>query len=516
MPSPENAALRPGATFPVDRLVRRLSTRYLLVLVAVAALVGLDQLLVQPQLQRLGQFAPVINVAGRQRMLSQKLTKAALAYQVALDDRSRHERREELRSTLEQWTTAHRALREGSDALGVARIDTPAIAAQWDVVEPHRRAMGEAVTALLNSQDYSASEDTRLVNVVLKHEAEYLPAMDRSVKLFEQESDRAIAWLRACALTIGSGIILLLLGIGSFVVRPAARAIRSQVEELETRVELRTRELDTANQSLRREIVERERAEANQQRLAAQLAHASRLSTMGHLTAGLAHELNQPLAAIANFAEASDVILSGDGTTQPRLRQYAQQIQQAALRAGQIIRRMRNFAQPQPGARETIDLNALVHEVADFCRPEMLANDVMCRIQLAPVALLVRADAIQLQQVLVNLLQNAIDALKGISGMSRCIDLGTTEVDGLALVEVRDNGPGIPDNVRDALFQPFKSTKPNGLGIGLSISRSMIEQHQGRLWVDAPHGRGVTFSFALPLHHAHVTSRVELADGLCR
>lgn len=501
------------------RLVRRLSARYLLVLVAVAALVGLDQIVVQPLLQRLGEFAPVINVSGRQRMLSQKLTKASLAFQAATTNPARAARRGELRSTLAEWVIGHHALRQGDPRLGIAHIQSPAIDQQWLILQPHWQAMHDAAQSLTVLDDSSTgatdeAETARLVNVVLEHEQAYLPTMDRIVKLFEEAAAHEVFRLRIGALAIGSAIIALLLILGYFVVRPAGKAIRSQVELLEARVAQRTEELDQANASLRHEIVERERAEANQQRLAAQLAHASRIATMGHLTAGLAHELNQPLAAIANFAEASDVLLSQSVTDEVRLRLHSQQIQQAALRAGQIVRGMRNFVRPQRGSPVAVDLNALVREVAEFCRPEMLHRGVDCRLQLTADPLLVNADRIQMQQVLVNLLQNAIDSLDDSRTNERRIEIHTFADEGAAQVEVADNGPGILDSDVAALFQPFRTTKANGLGIGLSISRSIVEQHQGRIGAKATAGGGATFYFSLPWRNEHDQPRPETSDSL--
>ncbi|MDZ4783335.1 MAG: ATP-binding protein [Planctomycetia bacterium] len=500
-----------------DRLVRRLSVRYLLVLVAVAALVGLDQIVVQPLLQHLGEFAPVINVAGRQRMLSQKLTKASLAYQAAPTPEERERRRVELRSTLDQWVAGHRALLEGDVAIGIARIHTPEIDEQWHALQPHWQAMRDAARSLAELPATDAVGDTaRLVAIVLEHERRYLPTMDGIVKLLEQAAARQVTRLRLCALSIDSAVILLLLGLGSFVVRPATRAIGSQVEQLEARVALRTEELDQANMALRREIAERERAEASQQHLAAQLAHASRITTMGHLTAGLAHELNQPLAAIANFAEASDVLLDQTNVDETRLREHARQIQQAALRAGQIVRGMRNFVQPQRGSRNPLDLNALVREVIEFCRPEMLRRQVECESTLTSAPLVVAADRIQVQQVLVNLLQNAMDALDASPVAERRIEVRTSEADGFAQVDVVDNGPGVAAELVDAMFQPFHTTKTNGLGIGLSISRSIVEQHLGRIWATSSVGAGAKFCFSLPCFHEYEHPRTETADSLCR
>lgn len=494
-----------------QRLVRQLGARYLAVLAAVAALVLLDQAVVQPLLGRLGTFAPAINLAGRQRMLSQRLSKAALAQQAAVDEATWAHRRDELSDTLQQWQKAHEALRQGDDSAAVP-------VAAWERLEPHYQAMCTAAQELA-TKDFgtTATGGPDRVAELLRHEGPFLAEMDSIVKLLERDAERQVAWLRRIDFAIGATIIMLLIVLGAGVVRPATQTIRRQVEQLELRVAERTQELDDANQSLRLEIAEREAAEASQQRLAGQLAHAGRVTAMGHLTAGLAHELNQPLCAIANYASASEILLERAEIPATDVRENVGHIRQAALRAGQIVRRMREFLTPQRAAPVVVDVGELIREVAEFCRPELESAETHCRLELSEQPLYVRGDRIQIQQVLVNLLQNAVDAMRAKDSESRAILVRALDAEAGVLVEVHDNGPGFEPTAAETLFSPFQTTKPGGLGIGLSIAQSILEQHGGRIWAAAStRYSGAKVAFTIPLASPHEPARSDSAVDLCR
>ena len=304
-----------------------------------------------------------------------------------------------------------------------------------------------------------------------------------------------------CAAGIAGAVISLLLMLGWFVVRPATRTIRDQVEELESQVADRTRELSLALVALRHEAAERQQSESNTRRLAAQLAHAERVWTMGHLTAGLAHELNQPLATIANYTEACDVELtsSESNTRTARLRNYLDLTKQAALRAGQIVRRMRNFVRPSASAIAEVEIGSLIHEVVELCRIEAEHTGTQIALQLYDDHATVAVDPIQIQQVLVNLMQNAVQAMREGPVRRRRIEIRTSTSDDLVLVEVIDSGPGIVASDSEEVFEPFYTTKRDGLGIGLSICRAIIEDHGGVIRAESAPSHGANVSFTLPI-----------------
>jgi C4-dicarboxylate-specific signal transduction histidine kinase len=500
-------------------LIRRLGTRFLVVLALVALLIVVDQAVVQPLLVRLDAYAPAINLSGRQRMLSQKLAKAALAFQASDDETARNACRAELRETLDQWSHAQDALLHGDQRLGIRIIHSPEIAAQWSVLQPHFDAMCAAASRLIDPTEVqgSANATAQAVGQIAAHEAAFLSAMDRIVKLMEGQAAHEINRLRACSLAIAAAVMLLLVGLGSFVVRPATRTIRRQVDGLEARVAQRTRELADALTSLRRHIAEREASELKNKSLAAQLNHADRVASMGHLTVGLAHELNQPLGAISNYAEACDVILSQppESRGQGPLQENIGHIKRASLRAGQIVRRIRNFIQPSPSTTVEADINVLVHEVAALCRQEMVQSQVELTLDLSADDGGVSVDPIQIQQVFVNLVQNALQALRNCPTEKRCLSICTSRDFETVRVDVQDNGPGFTLGGTEKIFEPFHTTKEDGLGIGLAICRSIIRNHDGTIWAESIAGNGARVSFTLPLAKPHDSRRAIESDCVC-
>jgi two-component system sensor kinase FixL len=504
---------------PAEHLIRRLAGRYLFMFAAVAGLVVVDQVIIQPLLVRLSWYAPVINVAGRQRMLSQKLTKAALALQPAEDEQHRQARRDELGETLQQWSTAYSALREGNQELGIPRIQSAAIDEEWTQLAPHFDAMCTAAESILRAPQGSNHDGlAAATTTIVEHEAAFLVSMDRIVKLMENEAAAAVFRLRVCAATIAAAVVVLLMALGWFVIRPATRTIRSQVDELERQVAVRTRELTAALDALRHEVAERERAEFKTQRLAAQLAHAGRVSTLGHLTAGLAHELNQPLATIANYAEASDVELARfpDEAQTVRVRKYLFRAKQAALRAGQIVRHMRNFLRPNSPATTEVTMRELIREVVDLCHAEADHADAEVLLDLADEEATVLADPIQIQQVVVNLVQNALQAMCDCPLQRRQLVIATSVTIDAVQVDVIDSGPGFASTDSDVVFAPFYTTKHDGLGLGLSICRAIVEEHGGTIWAEAAPSRGAKVSFTLPLAERDVGSRPTHPECVCR
>ncbi|MDZ4659707.1 MAG: ATP-binding protein [Bythopirellula sp.] len=499
-----------------DGLIRRLGARYLFVLITVALLIVVDQAILQPLLIRLDRYAPAINLSGRQRMLSQKLTKAALALERHSSEKKRAESRNELQETLAQWTSAHTALREGDEQRGIYQIQSAKINEQWKLLEPHYVAMSAAAQELIDERP-SSNKDSA-VEIMVTHEGGFLAAMDRIVKLMEGEAAREVQQLRALALAIAAMIVTLLIGLGWFVIRPATRTIRRQVDQLESRVAERTAELATTLHSLQHEIDEREKVEAKNQRLATQLAHADRVESIGHLAVGLAHELNHPLGAIANYAEACDVILGRveRETDHTKLWSFVVQIRQAALRAGQIVRRMRNFVQPNAAATTDVDLRGLIDEIIALCRPEIERSQTTLSTELEPRKTIVSVDAIQIQQVLVNLVQNALQSMLGVPAAQRRLLIRTMVVADLVQIDVVDSGPGFQSLDPDIIFEPFHTTKTDGLGMGLSICRSIVENHRGTIWAKSSAQQGAIVSFTLPLASVHAASFAQQSDSVCR
>lgn len=240
-----------------------------------------------------------------------------------------------------------------------------------------------------------------------------------------------------------------------------------------------------------------------------ELAHANRVTTMGQLMASIAHEVTQPIAAMIFNAGAG---LRWLATQPPHLtdaRQSLTRIVEDGNRASEVISRIRAIIKKAPPPKEHLDINEVIHGIIDLTRGEVMKNDVTASIQLASGLPLVLGDRIQLQQVVLNLITNAVQAMSGVPDETRELQISTgTDTSGGVLVAVRDTGPGLPPESFDRLFDAFYTTKPDGLGMGLSICRSIIEAHDGRLWATANGPRGAIFQFTLP---DPLTARRDLA-----
>jgi C4-dicarboxylate-specific signal transduction histidine kinase len=241
------------------------------------------------------------------------------------------------------------------------------------------------------------------------------------------------------------------------------------------------------------------RAEQEARQHQAELVHVCRLSTLGEVATGMAHELNQPLSAISNYANGASRRLQGGVGDPGELVDAMGQITTQARRASEIIRRLRALVGRQPPSRSAADLNHLVREVCSFVEFETAKLEVQISLDLAPGRIPVDVDLVQIEQVLLNLVRNALDALEEVPASARALTIRTSLGAADAEVQVEDNGPGIPPERMERLFEPFFTTKGGGMGMGLPISQTIVEDHQGRIWAGSIPGRGTIFHVTLPL-----------------
>jgi PAS domain S-box-containing protein len=246
------------------------------------------------------------------------------------------------------------------------------------------------------------------------------------------------------------------------------------------------------------DITERRQAEERLAALEIQLTHASRLATLGELAAGIAHEVNQPLCAIVNFAKACKNTASHEAPDLLQIREWCDSIAMAAARSGDIIRGMLGYARRHGSTRETVAIGQLVTDAMRLVRHETQTRKVALQQEMPGQGLAACVDPVQIHQVLVNLLRNAIEALGDTRPADRRVVVQARWVDGLVQVSVSDNGSGQPDAELPKMFEPFFTTKAQGLGMGLAISKTIIEDHGGRIWAEVNQSGGLTIHFTLP------------------
>src|SRR5579871_6206073 len=257
-----------------------------------------------------------------------------------------------------------------------------------------------------------------------------------------------------------------------------------------------------------RDLTERQKAEARLQELQSELVHVSRLTALGEMASALAHELNQPLSAIANYMKGSRRLLANMSDQQSvMIREAIDKAAEQSLRAGQIIRRLRDFVARGETERRIESLKKLIEEASALGLVGAKDRGVRVTYAFDPRLDSVLADKVQIQQVVLNLVRNAIESMEQSDRRDLVICTERSD-DGLAIVKVFDTGSGIAPDIADQLFQPFVTSKPQGLGVGLSISRTIVESHGGRIWVEPNPGGGTIFCFTL-----RAVSQEDIDDG---
>jgi C4-dicarboxylate-specific signal transduction histidine kinase len=274
--------------------------------------------------------------------------------------------------------------------------------------------------------------------------------------------------------------------------------LSSDRRRIERKLRERTAEVERTNEALRTEFMERQRAEEERRSAQEQLAHAARVTTMGELVASIAHEVSQPLAAVLTNASAGLRWLEAKPPNLPEAREAVGRILLDGDRASEVLSRIRGLLRKSPARRERVYVNDLIRDAAALAQGEALRHGVSFRVELEDGLPPVAGDPVQLQQVLLNLIVNGIEAINGFEGGPRELVVRSERHDsGGVLVAVRDRGVGISPETVGRLFEAFYTTKPSGLGMGLSVSRSIVEAHGGRLWATPNTGGGSVFQFTL-------------------
>jgi len=253
------------------------------------------------------------------------------------------------------------------------------------------------------------------------------------------------------------------------------------------------------------DVTERRRAEEASRQAEARMTHVSRLATLGEMAAGISHEINQPLTAIANYATACERLVAAPDPDVPEIQEALRQIAGQALRAGEIIRRLRNMARKSDAVRESVGVNEVVEEACTLAMNEARLHDVRLTLDLTLGLPPIEIDKIQIQQVILNLIRNSMEALEDRQDLRRDVIVRTAPAARSEIeIAVCDFGPGVDPGVADRIFHPFLTTKKEGTGLGLAISRSIVEAHDGTLGYRPHLPVGACFFMNLPLGVEHV------------
>ena len=444
---------------------------------------------------RLTTDAPLINVAGRQRMLSQRLAKAALAFDAGTGERAAAYL-EEMKEVLGLWSTAHLQLLRGDARTSRTGQVSEGVRGGLEGLQPNFAKMQGAARRDRSSRETGSPDAGTAFGdglaVLLDNEAEYLRRMDGVVGLYESEARGRVESLSRISWAVTGLTLAILAAIGLLILRPAVGLIRLQVselgqarDELEARVRERTRELELAK--------ERHRTFLDQ------FSQVGRTSAIGEMASSLAHELKQPLGAIANYAEGCQVELARERPAVAEVRLALEKLVAATLRAGEIIERIRKFVTRHELRREPFEPNRVVAEVLEILRDEARQRAFDVKLELAPDLPKLWGDPIQVQQVLVNLVSNAFEALAAAKPPNPTVFIETENTcDAGVEFRVTDNGEGIDRERLEKVFDAYFSTRAGGMGMGLAISRTIIEAHHGQISVTSQPGVKTTFRFTLP------------------
>jgi signal transduction histidine kinase len=385
---------------------------------------------------------------------------------------------------------------DGSNLRGFVSLHMPVSAILDSPYAPRLENLAFEVT-----DRSSHAESGTLVDIRPNRESDSGLRISRTIKVADHEwvvtgsPDSAFASRHRTWTPIGALLSVLL---ATVLIVTALTFLSNRTAQVQSVVQQRTRDLFQAYADLEHEMRDRESAEQRAMQHQEDLAHLMRRHTLEEMASGLAHELNQPLTAIGNYAAGCQQRVQAGKFTEADIAATMGEISAQANRAGEIIRRLRNLIRKRRPERQAADLNELITDLTQLAEIEAQRNSATIEVIPAPTPVMVFVDGIQIQQVVLNLVRNAVEAMRNAESDPRKVTVTIEQNAAGARVTVSDNGPGLAAELHEHLFDPFFTTKTEGMGMGLAISRSIIEAHDGRLWAAAAGENGATFHFELP------------------
>lgn len=468
-----------AADWASDRAVTRAMALKSLAALALLAALGIASLLIfGAQTETIESAARVVNVAGRQRMLSQRTALLADRLVATADAAVQAAVRTELLATVERMEKAHRGLMYGDLEMQLPPAPPAVLELYFQPPDSLNLQIIDYVTAVreLCRVDATSAERQARLDAILAvaYRGSLLAKLDAATNQLQEHNEGNVARLRRANYLVFGLILATLATTGLLVFRPMLRSVERHLAQL--------RESEHRLGEVR-----------------ARLTHVTRLGTLGEMAAGLAHEINQPLTAIATYSQACRRLLAAGKASPEDLQTTLSKVSAQAHRGGEVIRRLRAFGKDGDRRRELAELNVVVDESVQLAEADVRYHRFRIEKDFPTGLPPVIVDTVQIQQVVLNLIRNGIDATDPASDVERVIRVSTAlDSDEQLVVAVRDPGSGIADADRPQLFEPFFTTKESGMGVGLSISRSIITSHGGRLWFENNRQGGATFRFSLP------------------
>ncbi len=464
---------------------RNLTLRYVFALLLIALLSLSTYGAVSFILYQQEDDAPVINLSGRQRMLSQKLTKEVLLLAQQQDPQLHAQARQLLGETLQTWQRVHKGLRQGDTQLDLPGNNSKAIQLLFEKIEPSFQIISDATLHILElNYGESPAMQKRLVDSIVKTSIPYLNWMDKAVFQYDKEATDRVVFLKNFeALIVVTMLFILLLEV-LFIFRPMVK-----------RIDFGYRSLQHKSEELQRELEKQRQMEKQLRENEEQFVQSQKMESLGVLAGGIAHDFNNILGIISGNAEFIHTLLTKMGQEV----KHTEAIIKASVRGANLVKQILTFSQMEPQPLVPLNIAPVIKEAIDMLRTSLPAGiDIVPEIE--DIQSNIMADKVQIQQVIINLVTNAVQSIKDQKGTIK-IKLKEIDAESMLMLTVSDTGCGIVPENKQYIFDPFFSTRDigKGTGLGLSVVHGIIKNHNGEITVTSNGKTGTKFTIFLPV-----------------